>query len=152
MAWLKESFRHPQHVELGSAHHLRPIRASDVAIDYPAVMSSRERLWAKYGEAWGWPAASMGYEADREDLARHEAESATQEAFNYAILNKDETELCGCLYIDPPGPCSPARSEAVVSWWVSDAHVGSALERAVAEFVPRWLADTWGFSGVHFDP
>ena len=103
MAWLKASFRHPQHVELGSAHDLRPIRASDVAIDYPAVMSSRERLWAKYGEAWGWPAASMSYEADREDLARHEAESATQEAFNYAILNNDETELCGCLYIDPQG-------------------------------------------------
>ena len=43
----------------------------DVEIDYPAVMGSRERLWAKYGEAWGWPPATMSYEADCEDLARH---------------------------------------------------------------------------------
>ena len=39
-------------------------------------MGSRERLWAKYGEAWGWPAGGHVYEADREDLARHGASAA----------------------------------------------------------------------------
>ncbi len=152
MSWLSESFRHPQRVELASGHHLRPIRASDVAIDYPAVMGSRERLWAKYGAAWGWPAASMSYEADRADLARHEAESAAQEAFNYAILDREETELLGCLYIDPPAPSSPPASNAVVSWWLIDACAGGALERALKELVPGWLSETWGFDSVHFDP
>jgi hypothetical protein len=75
MTWLPEGFAHPERVDLATGHHLRPIREADVEIDYPAVMGSRERLWAKYGEAWRWPPATMSYEEDKDDLARHEAES-----------------------------------------------------------------------------
>lgn len=152
MAWLPSGFSHPGRAELDSGHHLRPIRESDVEIDYPAVMGSRERLWAKYGEAWRWPAASMSFEADREDLARHEAEIAAHETFNYAILDAPEGELLGCLYIDPPDLRAPAGSDAVVSWWVVDHAVGGKLEQALERFVPAWLADVWGFSAVHFHP
>ena len=152
MAWLPDDFEHPVRVDLPSGHHLRPIRESDVAIDYPAVMGSRERLWAKYGEAWGWPAATMSYEADRVDLARHEAEIAAHETFNYAVLDEDETALLGCVYIDPPGDSSPPGSDAVASWWVVDEGAGSDLERALDAFVPGWLQDTWGFASVHYDP
>ena len=102
MGWLPEGFAAPSRVDLDTGHHLRPIRADDVAIDYPAVMGSRERLWDKYGDAWGWPPATMTYEADREDLAHHEAEIAANETFNYAILDAAESELLGCIYIDPP--------------------------------------------------
>ena len=76
MGWLPDGFATPERVELASGHHLRPIRADDVEIDYPAVMGSRERLWARYGEAWGWPPATMTLEDDRDDLAHHEAEIA----------------------------------------------------------------------------
>ncbi len=152
MAWLADDFEHPERVELTSGHHLRPIRASDADIDYPAVMGSRESLWRKYGEAWGWPPADMTYEADREDLAHHEQEIAAHETFNYAVLNEDESELLGCVYIDPPDERSPEGSDAVVSWWLVDGMAGTELERALAGFVPRWLAETWGFEKVHFFP
>jgi hypothetical protein len=33
-----------------------------------------------------------------------------------------------------------------------DSHAGGPLERALDEFVPRWLADTWGFKAVAFSP
>jgi hypothetical protein len=46
MGWLGEGFVHPEHVELETGHHLRPIRESDVDIDYPAVMGSREGFQA----------------------------------------------------------------------------------------------------------
>jgi hypothetical protein len=59
----------------------------------------------------------MTYAADRADLARHEAEIAAHETFNYAILDKEETELLGCVYIDPPDEKSPAGTDAVVSWF-----------------------------------
>lgn len=59
MTWLPAGFAHPPRVDLECGAHLRPIRAEDVAIDYPAVMGSRDRLWAKYGGVWGWPPASM---------------------------------------------------------------------------------------------
>lgn len=120
MTWLPDGFIHPERVDLPTGHHLRPIRKTDVEIDYPAVMGSRERLWAKYGEAWGWPPASMTFEQDREDLARHEVEIAAQETFNHAELDEGETELLGCVYIDPPDERSPPGTDAVVSWWVAE--------------------------------
>ena len=152
MAWLRDGFIPPQRVELSTGHHLRPIRAADVDIDYPAVMGSRERLWEIYGEAWGWPPATMTYEQDREDLAHHEAEIAALQTFNYAVLDPGETALYGCVYIDPPGAGSPAGVDAVASWWVVDEAVGTSLEAALAGLVPWWLTDVWGCGVVHWHP
>ena len=152
MAWLPDDFSHPERLELPTGHHLRPIRADDVDIDYPAVMGSRARLWAKYGAAWGWPPADMTAEADREDLAHHEQEIAAHITFNYAVLPEDESELLGCVYIDPADDRSPAGSDAVSSWWVVDNEAGGALEQALDDEIPRWLRETWGFTAVHFFP
>jgi hypothetical protein len=86
-SWLPEGFAHPMWVGLETGHHLRPIRGDDVELDYPAVMGCRERLWARYGAAWGWPPATMTVEQDREDLDRHAREIDAHEAFNYAVLD-----------------------------------------------------------------
>ena len=152
MTWLPDDFEHPRRVELPTGHHLRPIAATDVDIDYPAVMGSRERLWSRYGPTWRWPPATMTYEADREDLDRHAREIEAHESFNYAVLDRDETELVGCVYIDPPDDHSPDGAEAVSSWWVVDAHARGPLETALDEFVPDWLRVTWGFTHVAFEP
>jgi hypothetical protein len=96
MPWLPDGFEPPQRVDLPTGHHLRPIRADDVDIDYPAVMGSRERLWGIYGALWGWPPATMTYEQ--------------------------------------VGGGRPPRGAA-----------GAALD----DFVPGWLARTWGFRSVH---
>jgi hypothetical protein len=141
---------HPDHADLPTGHHLRPIYEGDADVDYPAVMDSRERLWAKYGEAWGWPAPTRSYEADKADLARHEAKIANHETFNYAVLNQQETALFGCVYIDPPDAQAPPGTDAVASWWVIDAAACTDLEEALDEFVPSWLDDRWGFKRVHF--
>ncbi len=115
-------------------------------------MGSRERLWGMYGAVWGWPPETMTFEEDRVDLARHEAEMAVNESFNYAVFDAEETELYGCIYIDPPLDSSPAGADAAVAWWVTDETVGSALEAALAAFVPHWLTQTWGFGAVHYHP
>jgi hypothetical protein len=151
MGWLVAGFVHPERVDLPSRHHLRPIRASDVEIDYPVVMGSQGRLWEKYGATWGWPPADMTLEADREDLVHHEREIEAHEAFNYAILNEDESELLGCVYIDPPGADS-GGADALISWWVVDDEVDRELDRTLERFVPGWLADTWGFRSVRYSP
>lgn len=143
--WLPEGFIHPERVDLVDGYHLRPIRADDVDLDYPAVMGSRERLWSIYGDAWGWPPATMTVEADRDDLAHHEREIAEHVTFNYAILDADETRLVGCVYLDPHD-----ESDAESSWWVVDELVGSALEKELDAFVPHWLRTTWGFDRVRF--
>lgn len=145
--WLPDGFTHPQRVEPTADTHLRPIRASDVDIDMVTVMGNREMLWRMYGEAWGWPPATMTHEQDEEDLARHAAEMVTQESFNYAVLNDDETRLLGCVYIDPLEPTDTGEPAAEVSWWVGE-EVADDVRAALDEFVPTWIARDWPFGHV----
>lgn len=139
--WLPATWRHPTRVQVTDTHHLRPIGPDDTELDMPAVMGSRERLWSIYGVAWGWPPEHMTAEQDREDLQYHADEAAKQSSFNYALLDADETELVGCVYVDPPEKVGEADAE--ISWWVRDEHVGSDLEAALDAFVPRWIAEDW---------
>lgn len=152
MSWLPEEFAPPLHLELETGAHLRPIKEADVDIDYPAVMASRERLWARYGTAWGWPPEDLSFEDDRRELARHERENAEHVAFNYAVLNADESALLGCVYIDPPDARSAPGSDALVTWWLVDDAAGTELERELTAFVPHWLATSWPFSSVEYPP
>jgi hypothetical protein len=149
MGWLPDDFEHPERLDLPTGHHLRPVREADVDLDMPAVMGSRERLWAIYGDAWGWPPATMTRDQDREDLAHHEREIAAHESFNYAVLDAEETQLLGCVYIDPPDGAAEAEG-AVVSWWVVDEQVGSDLDAALDEIVPTWLASIWSLRDIRY--
>jgi hypothetical protein len=82
----------------------------------------------------------MTHEMDREDLQHHADEMETHESFNYALFDADETALLGCVYIDPtdkPG------ADADISWWVVDECVGTDLEAALDELVPRWIREEW---------
>jgi RimJ/RimL family protein N-acetyltransferase len=163
-SWLPADFKHPDRLDLSTGHHLRPIAESDLDLDYPAVMGSRERLWETYGEAWGWPPATMTVEQDRAELAWHAEEMATGRSFNYAIFDHDERELLGCVYIDPPaaaadtadpaadGADAAAAEAAVVSWWVVDHEVGGHLEAALNDAVPRWLSEDWRLPNVRYGP
>jgi hypothetical protein len=145
--WLPADFEHPTRVELPTGHHLRPIEARDVAIDYPAVMGSQARLFSIFGPPWGWPPADMTFEHDREDLARHEREATAHESFNYCVLDADESALFGCVYIDP---AAKVGADADISWWVVDAEVGGPLDAALAELVPRWITTGWPFERPRF--
>lgn len=148
MSWLPDEFVHPVLVPLpGCGHHLRPIREADTPLDYPAVMGSRERLWTIFGPAWGWPAATMSYEADQADLLRHEKEIAAHQSFNYALFDAAETALLGCVYIDPP---ERAGADGEISWWVVDELVGSKVEQALDALVPQWIAADWPFEQPRF--
>jgi hypothetical protein len=144
--WLPPDFVHPERVTLPTGHHVRPIRESDVSIDYPAVMGSRERLWAMFGPPWGWPPETMTFEQDQADLARHEREARAHLSFNYAVLDPDESRLFGCLYIDP---ATRVGADADISWWLVD-DAGAELETALAAFVPEWLAHAWPFTAPRF--
>lgn len=138
--WLPTDFVHPKRVDLPTGHHLRPITADDTDLDMVAVMGSRERLWSMYGEAWGWPPATMTHEQDREDLQHHADEMERNESFNFALFDADETALLGCVYIEPtdkPG------ADTDISWWVVDELVGSEVEAALDAFVPRWISADW---------
>jgi hypothetical protein len=151
--WLPDDFSPPDRFDLATGHHLRPIRESDVELDYPAVMGSRERLWLQYGGVWGWPRADMTFEEDRQDLVRHEQEIAGRLSFNYAVFDERERALLGCVYIDPVeerDDDAGGSPRAVVSWWVVDAEAGGPLEGALADAVPAWIDAVWPFASVRY--
>ncbi len=139
-AWLPEGWEHPQRVEVCEGFHLRPIRADDVELDMPAVMGSRARLWSIYGQAWGWPPEGMTADQDRADLQHHEDEMRAHESFNYALFDDQETELVGCVYLDP---AQKPGADADISWWVREEYVGSVVEASLDDLVPRWVAREW---------
>ena len=149
MPWLPENWDHPRRVELPTGHHLRPIRAADVDLDMLAVMGSQERLWSIYGAAWGWPPVSMTREQDAADMQRHADEMETHESFNYALFDEAETELIGCVYIDPT---DLAGADAEISWWVRNEYVGTEVEAALDALVPRWIAADWPLQLPRFGP
>jgi hypothetical protein len=140
-SWLPDDFEHPVRVELSTGHHLRPIGPQDTELDMVTVMSSQERLFSIYGRAWGWPPATMTAEQDRADLQHHADEIEAHQSFNYALLDADETVLVGCVYIDPPERVGGVDAE--ISWWVGDAFVGTEVEAALDDLVPRWVAEEW---------
>ncbi|MFG2844942.1 N-acetyltransferase [Kitasatospora sp. NPDC048296] len=143
MTWLPDDFVHPVHVPLlGDEYHLRPIAEADAALDYPAVMGSRERLWGIFGPVWGWPAETMTFEGNRIDLARHERETAAHQSFNYVLLDRAEMAILGCVYIDPP---ERTGADGEVSWWVVDELVDGEVEQALDALVPQWIAADWPF-------
>ena len=139
--WLPAAFAHPTHVEVGLGHHLRPIRADDVDLDMIAVMGSRERLWSIYGDAWGWPPATMTHEQDREDLARHAAEMVDPRVLQLRAPRHRRDGPAGVRLHRPPGEGRGADAE--ISWWVVDECVGTDLEAALDALVPRWIAEAW---------
>ena len=146
-AWLPPDFTVPHRLDLATGEHLRPIRADDVDLDYPAVMGSRTRLWTIFGPAWGWPPETMTYEQDHDDLVHHEQEMVDRASYNFAMFDADETRLLGCVYIDPP---EKAGADAEISWWVIDALVGTPTEHALDAAVPDWIATQWPFTQPRF--
>jgi hypothetical protein len=77
---------------------LRPLIATDVQLDYVAVMSSRAQLFRCSGDTW--PREGFTLEEDLADLERHEWEHRERVVFTYSAMNLAETECLGCLYMN----------------------------------------------------
>jgi len=75
---------------------LRPLRATDVQLDYDAVISSRAQLLLSSGGTW--PKEGFTLEEELADLERHEREHRERVAFTYTVMNPAETECLGCMY------------------------------------------------------
>src|SRR5690606_23024234 len=95
----------------------RKLRASDVYLDYIAVMSSIDII--KQTRGGSWPTPDLRFEDDMIDLAWHQREFENGSSFAYTIMSPDETECLGCFYLYPAGfrGEAPEGSDADVSFW-----------------------------------
>ena len=124
---------------------LRPLTIHHVIKDYDAVITSREYLWRRFGDAWAWPAGDLSLEQDLIDLAWHQKEFQNMSSFAYSVLNLDESRALGCVYIYPP---KTQNVEAEVWFWARTSELASGLEHDLEAFLCRWLAENWPFKIV----
>jgi RimJ/RimL family protein N-acetyltransferase len=137
---------------------LRPLRVTDVELDYDAVMETREFLRAWSQSEWPWDKFTI---ADNEkDLERHEQEHRDREAFTFTVMNVHETRCLGCVYIRPlPDPLRDSADwlteqelplPALVSFWVRQSCMGRGLDGILLDALRDWFRSEWPFSSVLF--
>jgi RimJ/RimL family protein N-acetyltransferase len=137
---------------------LRPLRATDVELDYDAVMSSREML-----RRWGggsWPSDDFTLAGNLSDLEGHESEHEQRVAFTFTVMNPDETECLGCMYLTPfreliswMGEKAPVEVDdftAVCRFWARQSRVGDGLDGRLFDAIQQWFEDEWHFGKVYF--
>lgn len=132
---------------------LRPLRATDVALDYDAVMSSAIELhrW----NAGYWPRDGFTLAENLADLERHEREHVEREAFTYTVVSLDEARCLGCVYIQPIWPgaaplCGEAARAAAVGFWVRTSEIEHDLDKHLLAVLLEWFRADWPFDCVLF--
>ena len=140
---------------------IRPLLATDVELDYAAVMESREilRKW----EQSTWPADDFTLAGNLKDLQRHEREHLNREAFTFTVMNSAETECLGCIYIyprtarwlaraeaAPVGKTKWTQHEAVIRFWIRQSRLAEGMDRQLLDVLRPWFAQEWAFDGHLF--
>jgi hypothetical protein len=133
---------------------LRPIRASDAAFDYEAVMESKAflRAW----EQSGWPKEGFTVEANRDDLARLERRHDEGASFTYTVVGPALDQSLGCVYVFPTsadlfGKAQIAATggarwedyEVAVYFWVRRSRLVDGLDTRLLDALDVWFSHQW---------
>ncbi len=136
---------------------IRPLQATDVELDYDAVVTSRAELFLRSDGAW--PREGFTLAENLVDLIRHEREHRERVAFTYTVMNPTETLCLGCLYINPltqlfqtaNSVTEPiVNASAYITFWVRQSHLQIDLDRRLLEALISWFRNEWSFSQVTF--
>jgi hypothetical protein len=140
---------------------IRPIKVTDVELDYAAVMESREflRKW----EQSTWPEDDFTVEDNLEDMQKMQERHATGYSYGYTVMNPDETECLGCVYVFAPtakmfldaeitevGDAAWADAEAMVFFWIRKSRLAEEMDRHLLEVLRQWFETDWPFDRVHY--
>ena len=140
---------------------LRPITVGDAALDYEAVMETREslRLW----EQSTWPEDHFTIDDNRRDLADMQERHEAGRAFSYTVLDPVGAACLGCVYVFPHDATFLAKStvvavgddewtetDAVVYFWVRKRAMEAGTDARLLESLRVWFRDEWQFGNVVF--
>lgn len=139
----------------GDGFVVRPLVPSDVVLDHEAVMSSREFLF-HWEQDPPYPPEDFSVEDNLEDLKQMDAEHRSGTRYTYTVMNEDETQVLGCIYLLPNDDRMYRTAEvksrdgtdlssvdATVAFWVRVSTWEEGFERVLLEAVLRWLRDDW---------
>ncbi|MBN1138909.1 MAG: N-acetyltransferase [Anaerolineae bacterium] len=139
---------------------LQPLGASHVALDYEALMDSKEmlRTWSQSD----WPADDFTLADNLADLERHAREHVERQAFTYTVLDPAAKTCLGCVYVKPPPPalwdgavCGTQVVQgrdhvADVCFWVRRSRLADDLDKRLLAVLRTWFEQAWAFDRVVF--
>ncbi len=146
--FIPTDFKIPEVLET-DRFRLRMLTVNDVKLDYDAVMTSIEHLQKTqpFGPNHKWPTKELSYEQDLIDLGWHQKEFQRRTSFAYTMMNLDETECLGCMYIYPS---DNPNYDAIVILWVRQSEVANGLDEILFSSVKKWIQDKWPFKKVAY--
>ena len=143
--FVPEDFEVPMLLET-ERFRFRPLEPSDVDLDYKAVMSSVEHLQGVFGRG-GWPSIDLTKEEDLKSLEMHYNQFQRREAFTFTVMNLEETECLGCIYIYPS---RLDNYKAEITMWVTADQFKKGLDPVLFQTVKQWVQKDWPFKKVFY--
>lgn len=139
---------------------LRPLRGTEVDLDYDAVMASRDMLRVRMGGTW--PRDDFTREENLADLEQHEGDFQARTGFTYTVMNPTETACLGCVYFYPLAEVLRHRSagdptatgvrddEPAATFWVRSDRVADDLDKRLLAALLPWVEAEFPFLRVLF--
>jgi hypothetical protein len=125
---------------------IRMLTVNDVVKDYDAVMTSIEHL-NKMSPTSSWPSKDLTLEQDLIDLGWHQKEFQQRRSFAYTVVRLDESQVLGCLYINPT---TKSVYDANIFMWIRASEVDNGLDSILFNSVKKWISDKWPFEKVAY--
>ena len=126
---------------------MRMLTVNDVVKDYDAVMSSVDHLEGVFGPNSKWPSKELTLEQDLIDLGWHQKEFQRRTSFAYTVMNPDESQCLGCVYIEP---AAKRDFDAEVYLWVRKSEYDKGLDNLLFDIVKKWIGNEWPFKNAAF--
>ncbi len=124
---------------------LRMLTINDVKKDYDAVTTSIDHLQGVFGPKSDWPQKDLSFEQDLIDLGWHQKEFQRRSSFAYTVMNLEESQCLGCMYIFPT---DKEGFDAEVYMWVRKSELENGLDKILFETVEKWIKEKWPFNKV----
>lgn len=119
---------------------LEPLGEQHNSADHAAWTSSITHIRSTPGYPDGsWPPAEgMSQEDNARDLRRHDADFAARKGFTFTVLDPEDGDVIGCVYLYPPE--RKGYDVTVQSWVRADR---GDLDVPLADAVAAWLDTDW---------
>jgi hypothetical protein len=118
---------------------LRKLTVDDVVKDFDAISSRVDHLGVSQ------PPFVPTIELNLVDLGWHQKEFELRRSFAYTVVAPDESEVLGCVYLDPS-----ETHDAQIKLWVRQSAWDNGLDPVLEATVREWVAMRWPFQRVTF--
>ena len=125
---------------------IRMLTVNDVVKDYDAVMTSIDHLQEMFPVS-SWPTKDLTFEQDLIDLGWHQKEFQMRSSFAYTVVSLDESEVLGCLYINPS---TKGDYDARITMWIRTSMLNKGLDDILFNSVKEWIEKDWPFKKVAY--